>query len=217
MNADRKTDSTVESKQSKPKSDRHSLFRQESLERLSSPEQLDQLMQIVTPKSWIPLGTLGLLIVAGLIWSVVGRIPITVSGQGLLVEDSDGSGELVGVTYFEKADGDRIRPGMDILLLPSGVSEETGGIQGQVKSVAESPFQTLEDIRQVKEAGESPLQDTLSEVIADLNRDDSTMSGLEMSSPSSAEMMIPPGKTVTARVTVDRRSPISFIFPFLDR
>lgn len=217
MNADRRTNSNADSKKSDSKSDRNSLFRQESLERLSSPEQLDQLMQIVTPKSWIPLGTLGVLVVAGLIWSVVGQIPITVSGRGLLVEESDGSGELIGVTYFAKADGDRIQPGMDILLLPSGISEETGGIRGTVQSVAESPFQTLDDIRQLEEAGESPLQDTPIEVIADLNRDDSTMSGLEMSSPSGAEMMIPSGKTVTARVTVDRRSPISFIFPFLDR
>jgi len=27
----------------------------ESLERLSSPERLDQLMQVVSPKSWLPL------------------------------------------------------------------------------------------------------------------------------------------------------------------
>ncbi len=197
--------------------DRTNLFRQESLERLSSPEQLDQLMQIVTPKSWLPLGALGALVLVGLIWSVVGRIPITVSGRGLIVQSDDPSGEMVGVTYFDKADGDRIQPGMDILLLPSGVSEETGGIRGTVQTVAESPFQTLDDIRAVKEAGESPLQDTQLEVIAALNTDDSTMSGLEMSSPSGAEMVIPAGKTVTAQVTVDHRAPIAFVFPFLDR
>lgn len=199
-----------------PKSDRNTLFRKESLERLSSPEQLDQLMQIVTPKSWVPLGTLGVLVLVGLVWSVVGRIPITVTGSGLLVSSSERSDELVGVTYFAKADGDRIQPGMDILLLPSGVSEETGGIRGIVTTVAESPFQTLDDIRQVKESGESPLQDTPIEVIADLNTDASTMSGLEMSSPSGAEMVIPAGKTVTAQVTVDQRAPIAFVFPFLD-
>lgn len=201
-----------------PKSDRNTLFRQESLERLSSPEQLDQLMQIVTPKSWVPLGTLGVLVLVGLVWSVVGRIPITVTGSGLLVSASENSSDdLVGVTYFAKADGDRIQPGMGILLLPSGVSEETGGIRGIVKTVSESPFQTLDDIRQVKESGESPLQDTPIEVIADLNTDASTMSGLEMSSPSGAEMVIPAGKTVTAQVTVDQRAPIAFVFPFLDQ
>ena len=31
------------------------IFRQAALDRLSSPEQLDQLMQVTTPKSWMAL------------------------------------------------------------------------------------------------------------------------------------------------------------------
>ena len=38
------------------------LFRQESLERLSSPEQLDQMMRVVSPKAWLPLTTIGFLV-----------------------------------------------------------------------------------------------------------------------------------------------------------
>lgn len=64
---------------------RDSIFRKESLERLSSPERLDQLMQVVSPKDWIPLATLGGLVVLGLIWSIFGRIPITVIGKGALI------------------------------------------------------------------------------------------------------------------------------------
>lgn len=61
------------------------LFRKEAIERLSSPEQLDQLMQVVHPKKWIPLAAMGAIVAAGLTWSVFGRIPITVGGQGVLV------------------------------------------------------------------------------------------------------------------------------------
>lgn len=61
------------------------LFRKKSLERLSSPEQLDQLMQVVNPRSWIPLATLGSLVFIALLWSIFGRIPITVEGRGILV------------------------------------------------------------------------------------------------------------------------------------
>ncbi|NJP09647.1 MAG: NHLP bacteriocin system secretion protein [Leptolyngbyaceae cyanobacterium RU_5_1] len=61
------------------------IFRKESLERLSSPEQLDQLMQVVGPKSWLPLAALGGLTFVAIVWSVVGRIPITVAGQGVLI------------------------------------------------------------------------------------------------------------------------------------
>lgn len=62
-----------------------SLFRKESLERLSSPERLDQLMQVVSPKSWLPLASLGSLVVVALMWSIFGRIPITVAGRGVLI------------------------------------------------------------------------------------------------------------------------------------
>jgi HlyD family secretion protein len=61
------------------------LFRQKSLERLASPEKLDQLMQVVNPKSWLPLVTLGSLVLAGGIWSVYGKIPVTVEGKGVLI------------------------------------------------------------------------------------------------------------------------------------
>jgi HlyD family secretion protein len=64
---------------------KNSLFRKESLERLSSPERLDQLMQVVSPKSWLPLLALGSLVGVGIVWSIYGRIPITVEGRGVLI------------------------------------------------------------------------------------------------------------------------------------
>ncbi|MCC5601576.1 NHLP bacteriocin system secretion protein [Nostoc favosum] len=64
---------------------KRSLFRKESLERLSSPERLDQLMQIVSPKSWLPLVALGSLVGVGIVWSIYGRIPITVEGRGVMI------------------------------------------------------------------------------------------------------------------------------------
>ncbi|WP_066384628.1 MULTISPECIES: NHLP bacteriocin system secretion protein [unclassified Anabaena] len=61
------------------------LFREEALERLSSPERLDQLMNVVNPQAWLPLAGLGSLVAIAAIWSVVGRLPLTVSGQGVLL------------------------------------------------------------------------------------------------------------------------------------
>jgi HlyD family secretion protein len=68
-----------------PNTKQSKLFRQKSLERLASPEKLDQLMQVVNPKSWLPLATLGSLVIAGGIWSVYGKIPVTVEGRGVLI------------------------------------------------------------------------------------------------------------------------------------
>jgi NHLM bacteriocin system secretion protein len=62
------------------------LFRKESLERLSSPERLDQLMNVVDPRAWLPLATMGSLVVVAILWSVFGRIPLTVVGEGVLIQ-----------------------------------------------------------------------------------------------------------------------------------
>jgi len=64
------------------------LFREKALEKAASPERLDQDIQIIKSYSWLPLAALGSLVVAGLTWSIVGRIPITAIGQGVLVYPS---------------------------------------------------------------------------------------------------------------------------------
>src|ERR1051325_11736697 len=61
------------------------IFREEALEHLSSPEQLDQLLQVVNPGSWLPIATLAALLLIALLWSIFGHIPISVEGVGLLV------------------------------------------------------------------------------------------------------------------------------------
>lgn len=66
-------------------SQENELFRQEALERLSSPEQLDQMMRVAKRRAWLPLATFCSLIVVAVIWSIFGRIPVTVNGQGVLI------------------------------------------------------------------------------------------------------------------------------------
>ena len=66
-----------------------SMFRREALDQLSSPDQLDQLLQVVSRKSWLPIAGAAAVITLGLIWSIAGTIPITVEGAGQLhYEDS---------------------------------------------------------------------------------------------------------------------------------
>ncbi|MEG3969637.1 NHLP bacteriocin system secretion protein [Microcoleus sp. T2B6] len=67
-------------------SKKEGIFRQESLERLSSPERLDQLMQVLAPKDWLALSVFGCLTILGVGWSIVGRIPITVQGRAIFLQ-----------------------------------------------------------------------------------------------------------------------------------
>lgn len=62
------------------------IFRKVSLDRLSSPDQLDTMIQITSSKGWISLLTTGLLIVAALAWGFLGSLPTKVSGMGLFIK-----------------------------------------------------------------------------------------------------------------------------------
>ncbi len=94
---------------------KQTLFREKSLERLSSPERLDQLMEVVNPKSWLPLLSLTSLVAAAGLWSIYGRIPITIEGRGVLVYPSNvvplqskNSGQLSDLTVEV---GDTVKKG----------------------------------------------------------------------------------------------------------
>ena len=64
---------------------KRSIFRQQALARLSSPERLDRLMQVVSPRDWLPLGGLAVFGLLSVFWSILGNIPITVTGKGVLI------------------------------------------------------------------------------------------------------------------------------------
>ncbi len=60
------------------------IFRKVALERLSSPDQLDLLTQVVGMKGWLVLGTLAFAVLIATAWGVFGEIPSKVSGQAML-------------------------------------------------------------------------------------------------------------------------------------
>lgn len=61
------------------------IFRSVALERLSSPEQLDQLMRVTTPRGWLLLLGVGALLAIALAWGVMGSVPERIAGQGILI------------------------------------------------------------------------------------------------------------------------------------
>jgi len=64
-------------------------FRAAALDRAASPEQFDYLVVITKPSDWIWAAVICLLLVAAIIWGIVGRIPTRVSGEGILISNGD--------------------------------------------------------------------------------------------------------------------------------
>ena len=67
------------------------IFRQKSIKRVSSPEQLNDYIRVTTPSVWIVLAALAVLLAGMLAWSVLGRVT---------VHNEDGTTEEIApITY----------------------------------------------------------------------------------------------------------------------
>jgi HlyD family secretion protein len=62
-----------------------SIFRQVSLERLSSPEQLDQVLRVTATKMWLGVVAIFVILVTTVVWGFTGSISTTAAGQGVVV------------------------------------------------------------------------------------------------------------------------------------
>ena len=97
------------------------IFRQEALDRLSSPEQLDLLMHVTSPRAWVALIAVGLLLLTGLAWALFGTIPTTIETQGILLRrggvqtlEAPFDGVVSTVTVLS---GDGVEKGQELLAL----------------------------------------------------------------------------------------------------
>lgn len=97
------------------------IFRKKALERLRSPEQLDQLLSVTSPRMWLALVTLWLLIAVALVWGFLGRVSTKVYGTGIY-QTGEGLYDVValGEGILDKVVvriGDQVHPGQVVALL----------------------------------------------------------------------------------------------------
>ena len=64
-----------------------SIFRQKSLARISSPEEIDNYIRVTRPSLWLALGVIILLLAALILWSVTARIEATMVVDGQTVTE----------------------------------------------------------------------------------------------------------------------------------
>lgn len=102
----------------------NSLFRKAALDKLASPERLDVLMQVTSPKGWLALWTVGGVLLCVLAWSIVGSIPRRVDGTGILIRGG-GLREI-------RAEGDGVLTKFDVLI---GQDVSEGQLVGEIARV----------------------------------------------------------------------------------
>lgn len=107
--------------------DNENIFRKVAMERLSSPENLDQVMRVVPAKNWIALVCLILFVAALGCWACFARIARQAEGRGVLAQDS--AAEVIA--RFSAGDAGKIQPGMK-----ATITLDSGTVRaGMVESV----------------------------------------------------------------------------------
>jgi hypothetical protein len=65
------------------------LFRKSSLERLASPDQLDELIRVTSPRAWLALLGMLLIVGAAAAWGIFGTIATTLAVEGILIHEGE--------------------------------------------------------------------------------------------------------------------------------
>lgn len=58
--------------------EKKSIFRQSTIERMSTPEQLDQYLQVTKPSTWVLLGAVIAILAGFLTWGCLGKLTTTI-------------------------------------------------------------------------------------------------------------------------------------------
>jgi HlyD family secretion protein len=98
------------------------LFRKAALDRLSSPEQLDFLIELDKPRDWVAFVVLATLVVVAAAWSVIGEVPERIKGQGILLTSGGSLVEAIALGEGTLSD----------VLVPVGTWVEKGQIIAHV-------------------------------------------------------------------------------------
>ena len=88
------------------------VFRQVSIDRLSSPEQLDQVLRLTSPRMWIGLSALGVLVALAVVWGAFGTLQTRVHGTGVLIRT--GGVFDVSTTVGGRVTDVSVRPGAHV-------------------------------------------------------------------------------------------------------
>ena len=84
-----------------------SIFRKKSLERISSPEQLNDYIRVANPSLWFVLAAIIVLLIGVCVWGFLGKLETCVSGT-VIVNNG------VAVCYVSEDDVSSIESGMTV-------------------------------------------------------------------------------------------------------
>jgi len=116
------------------------LYRKSALERISSPEQLDKVLKVTSPMSWLALLGITLIVAVTVVWSIVGSIPMVISTKGIISSPVGSNAvyiqEAGTVVSVRVRTGDEIHHGDPVLTYRNASNEVLSVYSNQAGTVA---------------------------------------------------------------------------------
>lgn len=110
------------------------LFRKSTLERVTSPEQLNEYIKVNNPSLVLLLIGLFMVVISSVVWIFFGGIPEMVNLNGVIIEEPGRPYEVC--CYVPISTSRRLKEGMDVQISPEYAGrEEYGYINGKITSV----------------------------------------------------------------------------------
>ena len=108
----------------------NNLFRKKNVERVASPEQLNDYIHVSNPSAWIVLAAFAILLFGICVWGIYGRLDTTLS---VVAEKED----ISVVCYVKEADIDKVKNGMIV---------EIDGAEFKVVDIEKTPIHVDESL-----------------------------------------------------------------------
>ncbi len=111
-----------------------SIFREKSLKRITSPEELGDYLRVTSPTVWLVLGAVVLLLVGMLIWSATSSIDSIITGTAQVEEGN------MRILFDDEQLAESVKPGMTVKVgeTESRIVSLGTGADGTVFAMAES-------------------------------------------------------------------------------
>ena len=102
----------------------NTIYRKTSLNKISSPEQLNDYIKVSNPAAWVVLSAVFILLAGVIVWSITGGLPAGITANGISKD-----GEIL--CYLDQKEVARIKSGMEV---------KVNGEPGRIMTVSEIPL-----------------------------------------------------------------------------
>ncbi len=107
----------------------NTIFRKSSLDRVSSPEQLNDYIKVSNPSVWLVLGTVIVMLIGVCFWGIFGTLTTTREAVAIV---QDGK----STCYVTPEEVNNLAPGMEVRI---------GGSTGKIVSITSTPIEITTD------------------------------------------------------------------------